>query len=59
MSDFLERVARAYRRLGSLSGDAIALFGARFPRVRQTRRLRPYCRGRGDGVVACIEAMPG
>ena len=54
--DFLERIAYAYRRLGTLSRDEIGIFGAYFQRVHQTQRLRLYCRGHGYGVVADVAA---
>ena len=61
--DFLERIAYAYRRLGTLSQDENGIFGAYFQRVHQTERLRLYCRGHGYEVVADVaaevEAMPG
>lgn len=54
--DFLERIAYAYRHLGTLSQAEVGIFGAYFQRVHQTKRLRLYCVAHGYGVVADVAA---
>ncbi len=55
--DFLERIAYAYRQMGTLSLAEVGIFGGYFQHVHLTDRLRRYCLVHGYAVVAEVAAQ--
>ena len=55
--DFLERIAYAYRQMGTLSLAEVGIFGGYFQHVHLIERLRLYCLAHGYSVVADVAAQ--